>query len=228
MQKIFQSFISIILFIFSINLYAQESEILKYLDDGGISRAKNLIKIEPLKLYEGNLQLNYERYIAENWSLEVGAGVLLNYYNQPIPWNWLAKVEDEDCTLNNPNTGLSLMVAPRFYAAEWSESFYFSIPLNYKFYPKQMHLIDCTVTFGWQKIFDNGILIDLSAGLGMKFQNSIDKKTYIFDASSRNDNKELIEAFPPGTELDIEESFPDKIKAYAPLSIKIGYRFRTR
>jgi hypothetical protein len=205
---------------------AQNNEnILKYLDDGGIATSKYMGKINLTSLYEGEISLSVERRFGDNAALEAGAGLLLPCYKDPVFYDLLTNPAPENFTFNNPKTGYSFMINPKCFADEW-ESLYCALPLRYRIYPGQIHLFDVSINLGYQKVWDNGLVLDMSAGIGVTLQMSKDGHSYIFDAGSKTDIDWESSGIIPGD--GIENSEPDKVRVLLPVSVKVGYRFKSR
>ncbi len=63
----------------SITSFAQEQDVEKYFDDGGLGNLKNAFKIDVLPSAGGDVTFIYERFFSDKWSLEVGGGFLLGH-----------------------------------------------------------------------------------------------------------------------------------------------------
>lgn len=51
-----------------------------YFDDGGISTSKNIIKIDPLGVAQGEYGLTWERFYYKILTVEISAGILSKQY----------------------------------------------------------------------------------------------------------------------------------------------------
>ncbi|WP_029904478.1 hypothetical protein [Prevotella sp. 10(H)] len=201
-------------------------DILKYLDDGGIATSRYIGKINLTSIYEGEIGISLERLISDNFAIETGVGLLLPNYKDPLFYDLLSDTHSEDFTFNDPKTGYSIMINPKYYLKELSEGFYWALPLRYRIYPGQIHLFDFSMNAGIQWVWDSGIVLDFSAGIGATMQNSRDKKSYIFDAGNKVDINWESNNIVPGN--GIENSEPSKIRFQIPVSVKIGYRFKSK
>ncbi|MBK5721198.1 hypothetical protein JGH11_09985 [Dysgonomonas sp. Marseille-P4677] len=220
----------ILLLFFLVNALSSVSQtntdILKYLDDGGISTSIYTAKINISSIYEGEISPSVERLFSDNFALEVGVGLLLPSYKDPILYDLLTNPDDDDFTFDDPRTGYSFMVNPKYYLSEQSQGFYWALPLRYKVYPAQIHLFDFSTNLGMQWTWDSGLVLDVSLGIGATIQDSKDKKSYIFDASSKTDID--YEAHGIITGDGVGNSEPAKIRFLLPFSLKLGYRFKSR
>lgn len=220
----------VLLILFLITIFpaiAQNNEnILKYLDDGGIATSKYMGKINLTSLYEGEISLSIERRLGDHTALEFGAGLLLPYYKDPVFYDLLTNPDPEDFTFNKPKTGYSFMANPKYYFGDEWDGLYCALPLRYRIYPEQIHLFDVSVNLGFQKVWDNGLVLDISTGIGVTLQMSKDNHSYIFDASSKTDIDWESAGIIPGD--GIENSEPHKVRILMPVSVKVGYRFKSK
>lgn len=174
-----------------------------YLDDGGISTAKYYLKVAPLNFYEGDIGASVERIFTRSFSLEAGAGILPFYFN-----DYLIKSDHKNgSSFNKPHFGLSLSLSPRVRNSLFNY-LDFSFPIRARFYFGQLQLYDVAACFGKEWIWNSGFLLDIGIGFGLQYQNSTDKKTYLFDADARGDI-----------------SGPNSTRFICPINIKFGYRF---
>jgi hypothetical protein len=200
-----------VLFFFPFVLAAQEkteSSIDQYLDDGGISTAKNFLKINLISVYQGDLGVSLERRLSKDFAIEVGAGVLLPYFN-----DYFIYPETNGSTFYKPNVGGSLLLEGRIVM----DPLIFCVPLRVRFYPYQLRLFDVSANLAIPWVWNNGFLIDLSIGIGLQFQKSLNEKTYLFDANS------LVNYDSAGIQSD--NVYPEAARLIFPVSLKIGYRF---
>lgn len=225
MRGVFTLFIFILIAAFPA-IAQNNKNILKYMDDVGIAKSKYMGKLSLTSLYEGEIGLSVERLVTDYMSIEAGVGLLLPYYKDPILRNLLTNSNPEDFTFDNPKTGYSFMVNPRYYTNDYSEGFYCSLPLRYKIYPGQLHLFDFSGNIGMQWVWDYGLVLDISAGIGGVLQMSKDNKSYIFDAGNKTDIDWEDYGIEPGD--GIENSEPSKFRTLFPASVKIGYRFKSK
>ena len=202
------------------------TDIFKYLDDGGISTSKYTAKINISSIYEGEISPSIERLFSDNFALEFGVGLLLPSYKDPIFYDLLTNPDPTDFTFSDPKAGYSIMINPKYYMKEYSQGFYWALPLRYRVYPGQIHLFDLSASTGMQWTWDWGLVLDVSLGLGLTLQDSKDKKSYIFDASSKTDID--YEAHGIITGDGVGNSEPSKIRILLPFSLKVGYKFKSK
>ncbi|MDR0230940.1 MAG: hypothetical protein LBI82_02340 [Dysgonamonadaceae bacterium] len=219
-------FFLIFLVIFSSSVIAQDvnqtNSIAQYLDDGGRAKATNILKTDPVLIYQGTVPFIWEHLFSRNFSLEMGAGVVLPFYNRPLIYGG----DLGQNSLKSPRLGGSLHLSPKILNAfsqklfsnqgNGFEAYYVSFPLSLRIYPGQLVLFDGGLALGKQWMFDNRLTIDISAGIALTCQFSIDKKSYVFNAEDRYDYPE---------NLGLEGSYPDILYLTFPISVKIGYWF---
>ncbi|MDH6355212.1 hypothetical protein M2132_001549 [Dysgonomonas sp. PH5-45] len=210
MKTLLTAFLYILLF--SSVAFAQKktSGIDQYLDDGGFSNAKLLGKVNLTSIYQGDLHLSMEYLVSKEFSVEAGAGVLLGYYNDDPLNNF---IDTGDDSLKNPKMGFSLSAVLKYYK-DGMDFFYISIPGRARFIPGQIQLYEVSFAPGKQWVWDNRLLLDVSIGLGIQHQKSMDSKSYAFHAEERMSHSE-----------SSYESFPTKNRLIIPIAIKLGYLF---
>lgn len=199
------------IFLLSTVMFAQK----KYVVNRDFKPTNNFVRISPTSIYQGDVAIYYERLLTEVFSLEAGVGVLLSYYNDE-PINQLLGKADK--TFDKPKTGFSAFLSPKVYMDDVDE-YYFALPIKTRFYPGQITLIDAAISTGKQWVWDNGLVINVSVGIGIGYQHSLDDKTYIFKADQRIHYEQ-----GPGLPI-LDDEYPDKIRIIVPLSLKIGYKF---
>ncbi|MCL2651810.1 MAG: hypothetical protein FWD60_12430 [Candidatus Azobacteroides sp.] len=209
--------------ILSGNVIAQNanetSSISEYINDGGRSKSANILKTDLVMIYQGTVPFIWEHLFSRDFSLEMGAGIVLPYYNRPPV---MLENDIGQNSLRTPNLGGSFHLSPKFLTslsnARGFEAFYASIPLSIRYYTGQLSLFDAAVVFGKQWLFTNNrLVIDISAGFGINCQFSLDKKSYVFNAEDRYTTV-IGNVFT-------DESYPETVHFIIPVSIKIGYRF---
>lgn len=205
-----------IFLVLSIGSLAAQSSISQYLDDGGRAKATDVLKTDPVAIYQGTVPFIWEHLFGDYFSLEMGAGVVLPFYNRP-----LLHFGGGENSLTSPHWGGSVYLSPKYIFGQGSlDAFYAAIPLPLRWYPGQLALFDPALVFGRQWLFNSRLTIDVSIGFGVECQFSLDKKSYVFSAEDRVSPPPKT----PGFEVDLPEEYPDVPHFIIPFSIKLGYR----
>lgn len=162
-------FIAFAILWFSLPLKAQvkEPDHAYYLNDGGISTSKNIIKLDGLSLIQGNLALLYERVINKTVSIETGGGFRLPYYLPDLSLPFIRTVPPDFKTF----PGLSFRLETKYYFHKAPELKYLALRFQHSRFP-DLSLNDYTFQWGKQHIIGRRGIIDASFGLGFRFQQS--------------------------------------------------------
>lgn len=164
---------------------AQYNTISNYIDDGGRSTTKNLIKIDLPEYLRSNISIIWEHRFNSALSLQTGVGALINGLIRPI---YIPRYNVNDKTMNeNLNNGFSLIIAPTFYK-EGFESFHLELPFKYHYYFGQAVSYEFNCTVGRQWFLSRRISLDIDLGIGIGFEKSLDGISYIYDSEINNVN----------------------------------------
>jgi len=202
----------VLLLFFVTNIYSQQDSISEYLNDGGLSNYKNIIKTDITQILQGNIQLIWEHDISGMFRIESGIGLLTSTFHKPI-LNALYRdgqelFYDEGLEETKMNPGLSLYVSPRLSIIKFP-SFYSSCNLNLNYYFNQLLVGEVSFTFGNEINLSRKIILDINAGIGVDTHWSFDSYYYSHKFMIFN-----------GRDLD----HPNTISFFIPLNIKLGYR----
>jgi len=166
------------------NLFAQtngSSENSYFLDDGGISNSKNLLKVNVLSIVNGDLPFYYERVLSKSFSVEIGAGILLPYYLPELP----RLITNNENEIVDPAGGYSLWIQPKYYIQGKSpELRYFGLQFRKRNYNLKNGVIityDLSFITGTQLIFAKRMALDLSIGLGIHSTNKNETDIFRFN-----------------------------------------------
>ncbi len=166
----------VIFFVSNSSLQAQNDTIDEndaFFDDGGISKKKNLIKINTLSLLSGDLPVSYERGFGKRLSLEVGVGVLLPFYFNEIP----GEAIDNGFGLKKRDLGYSLTIFPKYYLfSETLDYVYVGFQYRQRNFDRNTQSIrqnDYCLIYGFQYYIYSQFSVDFSIGIGFRFTNSI-------------------------------------------------------
>jgi len=165
---------SILLFC-SYGLYAQEDSVRNnawYFDDGGVSVARNVVKVNVWSVIIGDLPVYYERVLSKSLSIEVGAGILLPYYVPGVP-GFFSKKEQT----HNPTFGYSFWIHPKYYLQrEAPELLYWGFQYRRRSYHQNDQafiLTDFTFNYGLQLILGKRFALDSNIGFGFRFDHDM-------------------------------------------------------
>jgi len=162
-------------------LFAQQdstTSLTKYFDDKAWQRNK-AIKTDLSEMLLGNLSFILDQEIGEGFGLEAGIGLV----NSPLMKPIMTPLSIESLEYNkNLKMGYSFLLEPkRCYFGLYS--LYFGVPLNFYLYPGQATYFKVCGVLGKQSVYCNKLILDISAGIGLGFEHSIDGKSYIYNPS---------------------------------------------
>ncbi len=146
-----------------------------YLDDGGISAPKAILKFEALSIIHGEVPLHLEVFAKRNFSLEGGIGLIMPYYVHDFG----ALLVGSENSFSNNSTGLGLWMAARLYMGEAPEARYWMLQARRRNF-QYNHVTELTFNFGKQKIIGGKWVCDYGIGLGVRLQD-YSRDAYIFD-----------------------------------------------
>jgi hypothetical protein len=146
-----------------------------YFDDGGIASSRAIFKVETIAIIHGELPVLLEVFVKQNFSLELGAGVILPYYVH----DFLPLLFNEGQGFKNSEFGNSFWLSSRLYMREAPESNYWMLQARRRNFVNT-NVTEITFNFGKQKIFGKRWICDYGIGLGLRFQK-YSQEAYIFD-----------------------------------------------
>ena len=140
-----------------------------YLDDNGISTAKNIVKVNLLSIVNGDLPVYYENILSGSITYELGAGILLPYYVPELPE--IFSKDDKEVT--NVKSGYSLRFDVRFYYFSIApEGIFGFVNVRRKhFYIRNDNPFNFTafsMGMGIQQFISKRIMIDFTIGRGIQ------------------------------------------------------------
>ena len=152
-------------------LYGQNAEDVDYyLNDSGLSKRKNLIKLNPISIISGEVPFFYERILSKSLGVEVGVGILLPYYNPEFP----EVIWDNSIGVVNPVGGYSWYLFPKIYFGRGApESTYLGFQVrkrNFDTEEGEMIFTDLTMNFGAQILVRKSLIIESNWGLGFRLK----------------------------------------------------------
>ena len=155
------------LFIINVNAQVDTTNNAYFFDDGGISNAKNIFKVNVISIINGDLPFYYERVLNKSFGLEVGAGILLPYYIPEI-----IPLLSGETIINNPNYGYSIWFQPKYYLLKKAPEYsYMSFQYRRRNYYQNIQSIvfsDITFGYGTQLFIGKRFLFDYNTGIGYR------------------------------------------------------------
>lgn len=183
-------------------IWAQQNNISDLMNDGGLSTTTDIIKTDVYEYLKGNIPIIWEHRFSDNFAIEGGLGLLTNNFMQPVlKYDILKRPMYKDL-----KGGLSLHFASSYYSNGF-ESLHFGFEYNYHNYTSQVETNEISFNFGKQWFLSRRLAFDISLGLGLNFETSIDGRSYVFKPEINN--------------ADLYGG--EGIRMVVPASIKIGY-----
>jgi hypothetical protein len=138
------------------------------MDDGKISSARNIVKVNLVSPIIGDLPFYYERIVGKYFGLEAGAGILLPFYG---PEGLGLFYEDQE--IIDPVSGYSLWFQPKLYllgkAPQYSYMGFQYRKRHYNLKSKQeIEYLDLTLNFGFQFYLWKRLMLDYNLGIGFR------------------------------------------------------------
>ncbi|MBC7451254.1 MAG: hypothetical protein H7259_07170 [Cytophagales bacterium] len=138
-----------------------------YLDDGGISTNRDIIKVNIPSIITGDLPFFYERVLSRSIGIEAGVGILLPYYVPEIPITFIS-----DVSVKNTDGGYSLYLQPKYYFTHRApEDIYIGMQVRRRTYFEDKIstvFTDLILNFGSQAHIKKNLIIDVSYGVGFR------------------------------------------------------------
>jgi hypothetical protein len=158
--------ISFVLLFSIANVKAQDDDVSKYFDDGGISNARAVLMLNAAALAGADLSLGLEYSFTRILSLEVDGGILLPY--KGFEGTLLMEGGNADHSLG----GFSLGIFPKiYYGAEAPEGGYFGVFYRQRMYPDSRSY-DFIPSYGIKFMTQGRFSWDISYGSGFRFEVS--------------------------------------------------------
>lgn len=170
-------FLSIILFFHTVTSAQSKDDDLDHLfDDGGMSTAKNVVKLNLATIIIGDVPFSYERIIGERIGIEVGVGKLMNYYNPDLAeLSFGNDLEEENLQIKGPKGGYSFVIFPKYYYNNKAPLTMYSglkyRKRNYTFNSKEdIILTDFSFNYGFQFTLIKKLVVDYNMGIGFRWR----------------------------------------------------------
>lgn len=145
--------------------FAQEDDVSQYLDDGGISLSKNILKVNLANVLIGEVPVSYERILGDAFGLEVGGAYILPYYGGTLLDEFTGNYHS-----GYPSSGKGFMVSPRYYMGrEAPEKRHIGLQYRRRFvsYSNLSSEVrtDFSLVSGSQWVLGNRFVLDMESGL---------------------------------------------------------------
>jgi hypothetical protein len=149
-------------------LMAQEEDLHKYFDDGGLSARKNIVSTNLLSPISGVVGLRYERAIGKRLAIEVGAYKLIPFYlhemTKPINF-YFSDFE--------PKGGWGISLSPHVYFFDKAPEYHYMGP-RYGFRKHSLQngatvaVHDLTIDYGYNLLRGENFMFCFDIGLGYR------------------------------------------------------------
>jgi len=172
---------------------ADSTNVSECFDDGGLADRKNIVKVNFLPMINAEYSMQYERFLTDHFSIEIGAGKIFTNYKYEVFDPILSDQEIEEL-----QGGYSFSIYPRFRAG--SHKFVGVRHFGFQYRRKQYNLSDDTViatdyTFvtGMQFEFAKHFVFEYFIGVGPRFRKD----------DTNNKHEMYTVAFPAGVKLGV-------------------------
>lgn len=183
---------------------SQQNKISEFLDDGGRSTARNIIKTNFFEFFKSNFPIVWEHRCNDFIAVQAGVGLIANNYFKPI---LTSKFPFEEVKMyEGLKGGYSLILSPVFYSSGY-ESYHLAFPIKVYNYVGQAHSIEFNCTFGIQKFISRRVAFDIDLGIGVGIEKSQDGVSYIYDPRIN----------------DVEKYGGEGLRLIIPFSFTLGY-----
>ena len=149
-------------------IISDTSELSEYFADR-TTEAKNIIKINVLSIFAGDLPIYYERVITKQFTLEAGVGIILPFYVFEF-----SGLYSEEQIITDPDGGYSFWFHPKIYFWRAPDEMYFGLQYRFrKYYENDMSVTysDYSINYGYQWILGTHFVVDANIGLGFRVRN---------------------------------------------------------
>jgi len=165
-----------------------------FFDDGGISKSRNTVSINPLGIYRGEYCIYWENRCTRHYSFEVGGGVLSQKYD----FHFLSLLpENFRLDFKPSKPGLSVSLIQKLKNPGMLNHFSSQLGINFRGF-SELIVADIFLSEGFKYFVFDRICTEINIGLGYRFQHSRDKTSGIFELN-------------------------DKLQILIPISLRIGY-----
>lgn len=188
-----------LLMIVSVTAYSQRGYLNDYYSGGYGFETTHILKTDLSQMFRANIALIYEYRFHEEYSVEVGVGLLTHSFFRPV---FQPKLSGP--IYSELKGGYSLHLQPYYYTKKL-DGFYTGIPINYRRHGSQAESYEVGICVGYQFHLAESLSLDLEIGWAFNVEFSLDGVSYIYDSG-------------------INYSYEGfGVRMLYPLSIKIGY-----
>lgn len=167
------SFTILLALSFISNLKGQElSEVF---NDGGLRERKNILKVNFIPLFQGELPVYYERVLTKNLSFEVGLGLQLPYYLPDI-----GMLGDGPLGSEHPSFRVQWWLFPKYYFKEAPEMGFVGVILrqrNYHVEEGDYKVTDIIYSYGLQFFLSDNVMMEMNLGIGYRSLKNLTTNT---------------------------------------------------
>jgi hypothetical protein len=149
-----------------------------YMDDGGITSSKAILKTDVNSIVHGEVPVLLEYVLNERVGAEGGLGLLLPYYVH----DFLPLIFDGKPNFSNNSLGTSLWLKFKLYHKMAPELHYIDVTVHHRNYTS-LSATDFSFNLGNQLMVGQRITFDYSIGVGVRTQH-LKSSTYLFDTDS--------------------------------------------
>lgn len=152
----------------------KREDISELLDDGGISNAKNLLKLNLVQPLAGDFSLAFERQLSKKFTLQANIGKVLPFYLIDLSglYNRIA-LSDPRQDLSNLTGGFSFGLTPKYFLRGLApEYYYLALDYQYRRYNRTANydlvFTDYQFLSGFSQFFGTRFVLEFYVGLGIR------------------------------------------------------------
>jgi len=184
----------------------------------------NLIKINPLLVFNGDFPLYFEMRVKDQLSVEGAVGVTYNDYLYEIFCLADSKFQNED---RKPKIGYSLAGALKFYPSKYTKAldeFYFGVEVRYRHYASQIpddggnsifgnisesrNLTDFKFIVGYINYISDRVILEYYGGIGLRQRNiSMGYSDYNVNTSTYQTKLDATQDMVPAISMGLKFGF---------------------
>lgn len=189
-----------LLLMISFTAFSQRGYLNNYNYYGGSDfDAKSILKTDLSQMFRANIALIYEYRFHEEYSVEVGVGLLTHSFFRPVFQPLLS-----GALYSELKGGYSLHLQPTYYIENMGD-LYVAVPINYRRHGGQAESYEVGVCVGYQFHLTEKLSLDVEIGWAYNVEFSLDGVSYIYDSG-------------------INHSYDGfGVRMLYPLTIKLGY-----
>lgn len=167
--------ITILFLLISATTFSQQNNISQFLNDGGRTEASDIVMTDFGEFIQANIPIIWEHRFGDHFAINGGIGLLTQPYFKPM----FTPLTVENPIYSDLNGGFSFSSEAKYYY-EGFESKHFGFKYRYRKYGSQASSQEYGFMFGRQWLFGRHFSLDLSTGICLNFEQSLDGKSYIY------------------------------------------------